>query len=420
MTPDIALAERLFAELARLTGGPAGITRASYGAGEEIAHDIVAREAERLRLIVRRDPALNLFATLKGRGEGPAIMIGSHLDSVPNGGNFDGAAGVLAGLAIMSGLVAAGVTPPRDIVLAVIRAEESAWFDASYIGSRAALGLLDPSELDSVRRSDDGRSLADHMTEAGADLAALRSGAGLLDPAGIAAFVEPHIEQGPVLVAQDQPLAIVTGIRGSARFRHVVVRGEYAHSGATPRALRRDAVIAAAELTLCLDGLWRELEQQGKDVTLTVGQFSTDPAEHAFSKVAGRVDLSIDLRSGSPELLGRAPGLIREIAARVAGEHGVSIDLGASSGTQPAAMDAGLMRALERAAGLESCRAPRMTCGAGHDAAIFAQAGVPTAMLFIRNEHGSHNPREAMALADFAVAARVLMRFCLGADDLRA
>jgi N-carbamoyl-L-amino-acid hydrolase len=412
------LAERLFAELGRLTGGPGGVTRASYGAGENLAHDIVAREAKRLGLPLRRDPALNLFATLKGRGEGPAIMIGSHLDSVPNGGNFDGAAGVLAGLAVLSGLVEAGLAPPRDIVLAVIRAEESAWFNASYIGSRAALGLLAPSELDSVRRSDDGRSLADHMRDAGADLAALRAGTSGLDPAGIAAFIEPHIEQGPVLVAQGQPLAIVTGIRGSVRFRRVVVQGEYAHSGATPRALRRDAVVAAADLTLRLDRLWRELEGQGKDLTLTIGQFATDPAEHAFSKVAGRTDLSIDLRSGSAALLERAPGLIRQIAAEVAEEHDVAIDLGALSGTQPAAMDPGLMDGLARAAEAEGYAAPRMACGAGHDAAIFAQAGVPAAMLFIRNEHGSHNPREAMTPADFSAAATVLMRFCLEADGL--
>lgn len=416
--PDIALAERLFDELKARTGGPAGITRASYGEGEAVAHELVIREAERLGLAWRRDPAANLFVTLVGREAGPAIMIGSHLDSVPSGGNFDGAAGVLAGLSVMAGFVEAGVTPPRDIVLAVFRAEESAWFNASYIGSRAALGLLDPAELDSVRRSDNGRSLGEHMRAAGADLAALRAGTAVLDPALIAAFVEPHIEQGPVLVSQDRPMAIVTGIRGSARFRQVVCRGDYAHSGATPRASRRDAVLAAAELTLSLDRLWREREEASEDIVLTVGQFATDPTEHAFSKVAGRVDLSIDLRSASEALLGRAPGLIRKIASEVAERHGVAVELGALSGTRPAVMNSEVNAALARAAEAEGVQAPMLACGAGHDAAVFAQAGVPTTMILIRNEHGSHNPREAMALADFAVAARVLLRFCLEPPDL--
>lgn len=418
--PDIALARRLFAELAALTGGPHGITRASYGEGENAAHALVAREALRLGLVLRRDPALNLFATLKGRSDAPAIMIGSHLDSVPGGGNFDGAAGVLAGLSVLAGFVDAGLTPERDITLVVIRAEESAWFDASYIGSRAAFGRLSPGELDAVMRSDDGRSLGHHMAAAGADLPALRVGTGSLDPDSVAAFIEPHIEQGAVLLGQDRPLAVVTGIRGSARFRQVSILGEYAHSGATPRALRRDAVLAAADFTLRLDALWRDLEDQGEDLTLTIGQFSTDPADHAFSKVAGRVDLSIDLRSASPALLARAPELIEAIATDVAGRHGVTVDLGALSGTQPAGMDGALMAALSQAAEAEGFAAPRMPCGAGHDAAIFAQAGVPTAMLFIRNEHGSHNPREAMTLDDFAAAARVLMRFCLDSAGLRA
>lgn len=410
--PDIELAERLFDALRATTGGTQGITRASYGHGEAIAHRLIADEAERLGLAVRRDPALNLFVTLKGEREGPALLLGSHLDSVPSGGNFDGAAGVLAGLAVVAGFVAARLRPSRDITVVAIRAEESAWFNASYIGSRAALGLLEADELDTVHRSDDGRSLAQHMAEAGADLPALRARRGVLDPGAVAAFIEPHIEQGPVLMDCNEPIAVVTSIRGSIRFRHVTVLGEYAHSGVTARAMRRDAVVAAADLTLRLDEMWRELEAQGEDLTLTIGQFSTDPLEHAFSKVAGRVDLSVDLRSASPVSLARAPALIESLAREVATRHGVAIALGARSGTQPAEMDAGLMAALADAADAESMSLRHMPCGAGHDAAMFQQVGIPTAMLFIRNDNGSHNPREAMTMSDFARAADVLMRFC--------
>ena len=128
LLPDIALAERLFTELRDRTSDTRGVTRMSYGPGEEIAHAIVRREAEALGLAVDTDAACNQYVTLPGQSDAPGIVIGSHLDSVPLGGNFDGAAGVLMGLSVLSGLVAAGRVPPRSITVMAIRAEESAWF----------------------------------------------------------------------------------------------------------------------------------------------------------------------------------------------------------------------------------------------------------------------------------------------------
>src|SRR6056297_794908 len=204
--PDLALAERLFDELRRRTGATRGVTRPSYGLGEQIAHDMLRREAERLGLRVETDAACNLYATLPGQARGPAVAIGSHLDSVPRGGNFDGAAGVLMGLCVIAGFRAAGIVPPLPLMLMAIRAEESAWFSASYIGSRAAFGQLAAEELDSVRRAGDGVSLGAAIAAAGGDPDRLRAGAAHLDPAGLALFVEPHIEQGPVLVQEGLPI----------------------------------------------------------------------------------------------------------------------------------------------------------------------------------------------------------------------
>ncbi len=417
LAPDDALAARLFEELERRTAGTAGVTRASYGAGEALAHEMVRREGLRLGLRVETDAALNLYLTLPGLRPGPRIIIGSHLDSVPCGGNFDGAAGVLAGLAVAAGLVRAGVTPPRDLTIMAIRAEESVWFNASYIGSRAAFGLLQPDELDHVVRSDDGLSLAAHVTAMGGDAAALRRGEAFLRPQDIAAFIEPHIEQGPELIDRAAPVGIVTGIRGSFRYRTARALGAYAHSGATPRRLRQDAVIAASRLALGLDDLWARREAAGEDLAITLGQFSTDPREHGFSKVAGRVDVSIDVRSQSDETLASVRAELADLAALISRETGVSLALGPLTGSTPARMDMGLVAALAQAAEAEGVAAPLLPCGAGHDAAVFAGEGVPTGMLFIRNANGSHNPAEAMALQDFAVAARILMRFCLDLPD---
>ena len=138
LAPDIALARQLFSDLAEGTSDTSGVTRMSYGAGENFAHDLVRRVAEGLGLAVSTDDACNLYMTLPGLSDDGGIIVGSHLDSVPKGGNFDGAAGVLMGLSVLSGLVQGGETPPRPVTVMAIRAEESAWFASSYIGSRAA------------------------------------------------------------------------------------------------------------------------------------------------------------------------------------------------------------------------------------------------------------------------------------------
>jgi N-carbamoyl-L-amino-acid hydrolase len=237
LTADTSLAERLFRTLRERSLDTPGVTRASYGPGEQMAHDLVRAESESLGLEVATDAAGNLYATLPGRDRrAPAFVVGSHLDTVPHGGNYDGAAGVVAGLSALAGLRRAGIMPTRDVTVMGIRAEESTWFNASYIGSRAALGLLAPEELDTVRRSDTGRSLGDHLTEAGLDPAALGRKPAHLEPARVHGFIEVHIEQGPLLVERGIPTAIVTGIRGAFRYREARCVGQWAHSGAVPRA----------------------------------------------------------------------------------------------------------------------------------------------------------------------------------------
>ena len=415
--PDIALAERLFAELRHRTSDDRGVTRASYGPGEELAHALARQEAERLNLDIETDAACNLYITLRGQNDLPRIVIGSHLDSVPLGGNYDGAAGVLAGLAVVSGLIRAGQMPPRAVTVMAIRAEESAWFNSSYIGSRAAFGRLTPRELDTVQRANDNLILSHAIDAAGGRSEALRHGLSHLAPAEIGLFVEPHIEQGPVLVKEGVPIGIVTEIRGSFRYRQACCRGAYAHSGATPREGRQDAVRALSSLIVKLDALWSRMDDAGEDLTVTVGQVRTDPKEASFSKIAGLVEFSLDVRSGSPETLARVSVELDGLIDRISREQKVTFDLGPRTGSDPASMHPVVIAALERAAHDLRIPALKIPSGAGHDAATFAAMGVPTGMLFLRNENGSHNPDEHLDMADFAHGTNILLRLCLAPPD---
>ena len=411
MTPDTDLAQRLFDALREKTFDGVGITREAYGAREQIAHDLVRAEAEALGLECKVDHAGNLTMTLPGADRAAKqVVIGSHLDSVPNGGNYDGAAGVLAGLASVAGMKRSGFAPARDVTVIAVRAEEAgAWFPTSYPGSKAALGTLEPAAL-ALRRLDSGRTLEEHMREAGFDPEAVRAGKRIMGPDNVAAYLELHIEQGPVLEAERIPLGIVTGIPGSRRLRNARVLGEYNHSGTTPRRYRADAAIALAELAHRLDEHWARMEVLGHVLVVTFCVMGTTE-EAGFTKVAGEARFQLDVRSvqkaSVDALYDELHRLVREIEAR----RGVRFELGVEAGSLAGLMDAGVQDGLARAAQALDVPHIRMVSGAGHDAAAFAQAGIPSGMIFVRNQNGSHNPHEAMRMEDFAAATAVMQRW---------
>jgi beta-ureidopropionase / N-carbamoyl-L-amino-acid hydrolase len=407
--PDLELAAELFEALDRATRRGRGIVRDSYGAGEQAAHDIMRSAAGRIGLEVAVDAIGNLMMTLPGKDrKAPRILIGSHLDSVPQGGNFDGAAGVVAGLCAVSTLRRAGCVPSCDVTVIGIRAEESAWFDVAYLGSAGAFGLLDPQCL-ATPRSDNGETLESALVRCGFDPEAIRQRRRLLEPSQIRAYLELHIEQGPILVGEGAPAAVVTGIRGCKRFRNARCVGQYAHSGAVSRAYRHDAVAATVAFLHHMEAIWRQHEEAGADLVLTTGELFTDPAMHGPSKIAGETRFVLDLRSLSELTMNSVADQAREAAERIGEAYRVSFDLGVATDSPPAVMDLGLrarlMSLLERPF--------EMASGAGHDAAVFAKLGVPTAMIFVRNDDGSHNPDEAMELDDFGVALRALVGLLL-------
>ncbi|WP_235035370.1 Zn-dependent hydrolase [Roseomonas sp. 18066] len=411
LLPDVDLAFRLFDELREKSFDGVGITREAYGPGEAMAHATVQREAEALGLEVTADPVGNLYMTLPGTDRtAKRLLVGSHLDSVPQGGNFDGAAGVLAGLAAVSGLKQAGFVPARDVTVMAIRAEEAgAWFPTSYPGSRGSLGRLKAEELQ-VKRQDSGRTLAEHMREEGFDPDFAARGEAVNTPDNTLGFLELHIEQGPVLDSEGVPLAIVTGIPGSRRLRQGRVVGEYNHSGATPRRYRRDAAIALAELAVALDEAWAILEAHGHRLVVTFCTLATT-AEAGFTKIPGEATFMLDVRSVNPASCDAIFAELERQVARIEARRGVTFELGAETGSAASLMDPGMRAGLARAADAVGVAHLEMASGAGHDAAAFGAAGIPAAMLFVRSQNGSHNPHEAMRNEDFAEVCKVITRW---------
>ncbi|MBO1324433.1 hydantoinase/carbamoylase family amidase [Acetobacter sp. TBRC 12305] len=401
-----AFGEKLFATLHTLSFDGLGMTRPSYSPQENAAHTLLCDVARNYGLEIRRDWAANLFLTLPGKDRAkPVVLTGSHMDTVPSGGNYDGAAGVIAGLSILCRWVRDGFLPERDTTVIATRAEESVWFPLSYVGSRTAFDLLTEKDLN-TRRSDTGRTLFEHIAECGGTPQWPHTA--ILKPEQIDCFVELHIEQGPVLLGENAVLAVVSGICGSIRYRKAWIEGEYAHSGATPRKFRSDAVVAMADLVSTLHAYWQTLESEGHTLTLTFGVCQTDARQANFSAVAGKVSFTLDVRAQDTALLDHVDRHIQQVARTVEQRHRVKVHLGEKTGSTPALMDESLQQAALEISRELDIPALKMASGAGHDAATFANQGVPTEMLFVRNENGSHNPYEHLEIADFAAATTVL------------
>ena len=407
LRPDITLAQRLFDALREQTFDGVGVTREAYGRGEEIAHSLVRAEAEALGLEISVDFAGNMYMTLPGTDRSlPRIILGSHLDSVPQGGNYDGAAGVLCGMSVVAGMTQAGFVPARDITVMAIRAEEGgAWFNG-FPGSRGALGSFPAANL-AILRPDSGLSLEHHMRELGFDPDALRSGRKHLRREDVHAYLELHIEQGPVLEAEEIPMGIVTALPGNRRIRLGIVRGEWNHSGATPRAYRHDAALALAEFAHRLDLFWGALEAEGVPMVVTFCTIATTD-QAGFGKVPGEITFSLDVRAPELPTLDRAYAEIDGLIAEISAARGVSFELTGRQASVPTPMDAGLREAIRQSAEAMGIAHKIMPSGGGHDAAAFAQAGIPAAMVFVRNQNGSHTPLEAMRMEDFAAATTVI------------
>ena len=402
------LAQQLFADIRALTFDGVGVTRASYGAGENACARHLEAFARAEGLEVTTDRAGNfIYSDPADTRQGPVIWTGSHLDSVPQGGNYDGLAGIVAGLLVLIAAKRQGVTLPAPLQVIGFRGEESAWFGKAYMGSGALWGKLTAADL-ALQRREDGVTLGDALAACGADLAAIARQDKLFNPTDIRAYVELHIEQGPVMVAREIPVGVVSGIRGNVRHNKIECFGEAQHSGVVPRWLRKDAVFAVSDLIVRLDTHWRALLERGTDLVVTCGVVQTNPAEHSISRVPGYAHFSFEARSKSSDTLEAFYQLVQAEMASIERERGVKFQLDRRLLSEPAVTDPQLCDLMAKACRERGIAHERIPSGAGHDAALFANGGVPSAMVFVRNQHGSHNPHEAMELSDFMLGTQVM------------
>ena len=407
------LVQSLLDGVAAIGADPPGITRDAYGRGENEGHHLIRQAGEALGMQASIDAGANLSLRWAAeKPEAPPIIIGSHLDSIVQGGNFDGAAGVIAGIGAVAALRAAGITPHQDIEVLALRCEEAVWFGLGLIGSRCMLARLPQGALE-LRHARTGKTLAESIAAAGGDPARLSQGMPLRDPGSIGAYLEVHIEQAPQLVEAGMPIAICLANPGNLRHPFIRITGEDAHTG-LPHRFRRDAALAGADLSLCLEQLWLAEEAAGRPMAVTIGRFHTPVDRHSLTAVSGDFELSLDLRAYDAAHLVALEAKLQDIVAEVAARRRVTITLGERSSAAPGLMDPSLMDGLAKAASACDITAARLHSPGTHDANNFAAVGVRTGMLLVRNQNGSHNPHEAMETEDLMGAIAVMARLLAG------
>jgi allantoate deiminase len=387
--------------LARCSEQPDGLTRVYLSPQQRAANALVLQWMREAGMTARLDAIGNVIGRYEGRRTGlPCLMLGSHLDTVRDAGKYDGMLGVVSAIECVASLAARELRLPFAVEVVGFADEEGVRFNATLLGSRAVAGTFDPANLE--RTDAEGKSMREALAEFGLDAGAIGSAA--RRRADLLAYVELHIEQGPVLESEGLPVGVVTAINGGNRFA-VEVTGMAGHAGTVPMRLRRDALTAAAECVLAVE----LLTGSEHDLVGTVGKIDALPG--AINVIPGRVRFSLDVRA--PTDLQRE-GAVRALSgafADIARRRRIGIELKPVWEAKTAACAPWLQDQLAAAIEAEGLPSRRLPSGAGHDGmAMVAIAAI--GMLFVRCKGGiSHNPAEALAAADAEVAARVFLRF---------
>jgi hydantoinase/carbamoylase family amidase len=357
---------------------------------------------------------VDAIGTLRGRFEGehpgvPALLIGSHIDSVRDAGRYDGPLGVLLGLAAVERLSAEGCLLPFPVEVVAFPDEEGLRFQTTYLGSCALSGTFEPALLDYVDA--DGVTLREAIAACGGRPEELAAAA--LRPGEAFGYVEAHIEQGPHLEAVNLPVGVVTAISGQTRIL-ASFTGEAGHAGTVSMALRHDPMPAAAELILAAEALARE----SPGLLATAGKIAAEPG--ASNVIPGRVDLSLDVRHPEDPVRQDAVTALEERGREIAARRSLDAHWRIMRDHPAIPCDAALAERLAEAVANTGTRLERLPSGAGHDAVVMASC-LPVAMLFVRCAKGiSHNPAESVNAADVAVAIEVFDRLLDGLAEARA
>ena len=395
-------------ELAELSGGPDGARRVAWTDEWVRARDWLTGKLEEIDGVeVERDEAGNLWATAPGDSE-KAVLLGGHIDSVPNGGWLDGALNTIAALEVMR--VLAPQKRPFTLRLVDWADEEGARFGRSLLGSSATADILDPDEVRDLKDRD-GVALPDALREHGVELDRMNESHGQLENA--AAYLELHIEQGPILERMDYPLGVVLGTFGVER--HAVrFTGQHAHSGSTPMDVRRDAFIAAARAAI----EFRDDAARRDDVRATTGFVNVSPA--IVTAFNGWCEMSLDQRALDADVLADMLRVAKENSARLAEEEGCEVEWERLWRIEPIVFDDELIELAEGAVSEVAGKSHRLPSGPLHDAASMAPL-MPTVMLFVKSLRGlSHTKDEDTPEEDLELAVRALHRLAVRTLDWAA
>jgi len=409
--PHAIRADRLRANLealARFGRTPkGGITRVAWTPPDaEARRFVMGKIMAAAGLNVRIDPAGSIIGRRPGREDLPVILFGSHIDTVPEGGMFDGALGSLAAVEVVQTLADQGIETRHPMECVIWSNEEGAHYGRGLFGSRAVVGEFEPGELD--EKDEQGLHIRDAVASIGGDLSRIKEA--LRKPGDIAAYLELHVEQGGVLDKAGIPIGVVEGIVGIVRYR-VVVTGQANHAGTTPMPDRHDALITASRLVVAVSE--ETMREPGRQVG-TVGKLAVHP--DVPNIIPGSVELVIELRDLS---MAKINGIIKRIEARAgefAASSGTTISIEPTSTHQPALATPWLRDVISKEAAAAGLKSLNMPSGAGHDAQMIARIA-PMGMIFVPSVDGiSHSPRELTRWEDTANGCEVLYRAVLAID----
>ena len=378
--------EQMLCQLADATRIDGEIWRAAYTPEDKTAKKIMREWIEGLGLEYREDAVGNVYGRLPGKQPG-TVLTGSHLDTVKDGGKYDGALGVVAGVAALGYLKQSGFVPNYSLEVVGLMEEEGSRFASSCQGSCAICGTLREEDMQEVGH--DGVTLREALLAAGYQPEALSSAR----RDDIRAVVELHIEQGPVLEAEKKQIGIVDGIVGIANYE-LSIQGSQNHAGTTSMSLRHDPVVAAAEF---ITESTRQIMKQSASATLTYGKVQAFPGMQ--NVIADRAEMLIDMRDGSEEALAQDEQLLKRVLKTIENK-GFQTQLKQTQWSKSVKMDQNLIALIETLCKEKNLAYRHMNSGAGHDSMVFGKV-FPTAMIFVPSIGGiSHNPAEATAVED--------------------
>ncbi|MCH6264276.1 M20 family metallo-hydrolase [Neobacillus citreus] len=399
--------ERLGQRLAMLSeiGATAegGVNRPGFSAEEKQAKEQVKVWMKDAGLKVWEDGAGNVFGRLSGLADSmPAVASGSHVDSVPNGGNFDGPLGVLAALEVVEAWKETGHRPQRPFEVVIFSDEEGARFNGSLTGSMSLMGTLDIEKQ--LQLTDfNGDSFEEVLEKYGTSLDELKKASSHKKDIGL--FIEVHIEQGKRLEKAGLPVGIVSGIAGPC-WLEIIFSGKAGHAGNTPMDDRKDALVAAGEFVVAVETF---PEKVSSTAVATVGKLSVHP--NGVNVIPGEVSLFADIRDIYENTRDELVSLVIEKAKSIAEKRGIEVSIKVNTSVKPVPIDENIQTKLEKAFLENQIEPMRLPSGAGHDSMIVGEE-IPVGMIFVRSKDGiSHNPKEWSSLNDCVISVHVLKSF---------